>query len=138
MSSIFKTLHITSNDLYTSVKNLDHHQLLSEITFLGCVIDQVNIRIHTRKYISEEWDKYVTRVSNMYLGYLPFLYKYMEILDLIRLEKDNMAKYISFSNQADIPNFFTEEFFEYNKNLLEKTETKPMYFIKGMWIYYDD
>ena len=137
MSSIFKTLHITSSDLFTSAKRLSYHQLSCEITFLGYVIDLVNSRIHTRTTKSKRWDKYVTIVSDMYLEYLPFLYKYIEILDLVNLGKDKMAAYTSLTAKIEFPSFLTKEFFEYNKKLLDSEKTKPMYFIKGDWIYDD-
>ena len=134
-----KTLRIISKDLYDSAKNLSYMQLLEEITFLGEVIDQINLRIHTRKYKSKKWSsEYISIVSDMYLDYLPFLYKYIEILDLIKLGKEDMAKYVSFSDQSEIPSFLTDEFLKYNIRLLFHLETKPLYFIKGKWIYYDN
>lgn len=141
-------LHITSKDIYESVNRLKKVDLLEELAIVEEVIDLVTIRIHTRKLYKKDRNEYVVYLSEMFINNIEYLTKYVEILDLFRIGRFELANAWSFiPNSKIFPKFFTQEYFDYNKGLLYYKDPEfykdwkkfkqdtPRYLINEKWIY---
>lgn len=94
---------------------LDPDRLRKQIDDAGILIDNINLKLHTRRR-GKYWND---PLVNLYLPHVGWLYSYIEVLDLVRCG-GNFSVIEGCNNDAELckPDFHNQEFFDKQKRIL--------------------
>jgi hypothetical protein len=108
-------LYIIGSPLDTA-RALDPDRLRKQIDDAGILIDNINLKLHTRRR-GKYWND---PLVNLYLPHIGWLYSYIEVLDLIKCGGNYFSVIERSNSEAELckPDFHNQEFFDKQKQIL--------------------